>query len=87
MEKKEILSTIFNEIMNELPPTQTYAELQKQLVTDTDKFLKTVGEQNREELEKMQDLIYEMGNEQGKQLFFKGFSLAVRLFIEAISKD
>ena len=87
MEKKEILSAIFEEIMNDLPPTQKYQELQSQLVTDTETFLKLVGEQNREELEKMQDLIYDMGNEQGKQLFCKGFSLAVTLFIEAISKD
>ena len=88
MEKKEILLAIFEEIMNDLPPTHKYKELQSQLVKDTETFLKVVGEQNREELEKMQDLIYDMGNEQGKQLFFKGFSLAVRLlFIEAISKD
>lgn len=87
MEKKEILSAIFEEIMNNLSPTQQYKELQSQLVTDTETFLQVVGEQNREELKKMQDIIYNMGTEQGKQLFFKGFSLAVTLFIEAISKD
>lgn len=87
MEKKEILSAIFDEIMNELPPTQVYADLQSQLVKDTDRFLQVVGEQNREELEKLQDLIYDMGNEQGRQLFVKGFSFAVRLFIEGISED
>lgn len=87
MEKKEILSAIFEELMNELSPTHEYQELQSQLVKDTETFLQVVGEQNREELEKMQDLIYSMGTEQGKQLFFKGFSLAVKLFIEAISQD
>lgn len=87
MEKKEILSAIFEELMNELSPTNQYEELQSQLVKDTETFLTVVGEQNREELEKMQDLIYSMGTEQGKQLFFKGFSLAVKLFIEAISQD
>lgn len=87
MENKEILNTMYEQIMNELPPTNEYKELQNKLVTDTETFLKVIGEQNREELKKMQDTIYNMGTEQGKQLFFKGFSLAVKLFVEAISKD
>lgn len=87
MENKEILNTMYEHIMNELPPTNEYQELQNKLVTDTETFLQVIGEQNREELEKMQDLIYDMRTEQGKQLFFKGFSLAVKLFIELISKD
>lgn len=87
MENKEILNIMYEHIMNELSPTNEYQELQNRLVTDTETFLKVIGEQNREELKKMQDIIYNMGIEQGKQLFFKGFSLAVTLFIEAISKD
>ena len=87
MENKEILNTMYEQIMNELSPTNEYQELQNRLVTDTETFLKVIGEQNREELKKMQDIIYNMGNEQGKQLFFKGFSLAVRLFLETISED
>lgn len=87
MENKEILNTMYEHIINELPPTNEYQELQNKLVTDTETFLKVIGEQNREELKKMQDIIYNMGTEQGKQLFFKGFSLAVRLFLETISED
>lgn len=87
MENKEILNIMYEHIMNELSPTNEYQELQNRLVTDTETFLKVIGEQNREELKKMQDIIYNMGTEQGKQLFFKGFSLAVRLFLETISKD
>ena len=87
MENKEILNTMYEQIMNELSPTNEYQELQNRLVTDTETFLKVIGEQNREELKKIQDIIYNMGTEQGKQLFFKGFSLAVRLFLETISED
>lgn len=87
MENKEILNIMYEHIMNELSPTNEYQELQNRLVTDTETFLKVIGEQNREELKKMQDIIYNMGTEQGKQLFFKGFSLAVRLFLETISED
>ncbi len=87
MENKEILNTMYEQIMNELSPTNEYQELQNRLVTDTETFLKVIGEQNREELKKIQDIIYNMGTEQGKQLFFKGFSLAVTLFLETISKD
>ena len=57
MENKEILNIMYEHIMNELPPTNEYQELQNKLVTDTETFLKVIGEQNREELKKMQNII------------------------------
>lgn len=87
MKNKEKLSAIYEEVLNELPPTQKYKSMQSNLVDETNKFLKVVGEQNRQALENLYDTIYAMGKEEGKQLFFEGFSYPVKLFIEAMSKD
>ena len=84
MKKKEILSAIYNELENELPPTQNYKDLQDDLIIETNKFLQVIGEQNREALEKLYDIIYAMGKEEGKQFFYEGFSIPVNLFVEAI---
>lgn len=87
MRKKEILSAIYEKLENELPPTQDYKTLQGELVNETNKFVQIIGEQNREKLEKLYDIIYSMGKEESKQFFYEGFSYPVRLFFEVVNKN
>lgn len=87
MKEKEILSAVYEQLENELPPTPKYEKMQSSLISETNKFLQTIGEQNREELEKLYDIIYAMGKEESKQFFYEGFSFPIRLFLEVVNKD
>lgn len=87
MENKRILSAIYEQFENELPPTQKYKDLQSNLISETNNFLQTIGEQNRQKLEELFDIIYAMGKEEGKQYFYEGISIPFRLITEIIDKD
>ena len=87
MEKKELLSAIYENITQENSPTAEYLKLQEEFVKERELFLKRIGEDNRESLEKVTDVIYDMGKEMNCQSFIEGYSTAVRLFLEAVSND
>ena len=86
MQNKEILNILYDTI-KELPTTEKYNQLMKVFAEDKEKFLSKVGIQNREELEKLTDTLEEMHNEITNQSFCEGFSMAVRLFVEATYKE
>lgn len=83
---KEILSRLY-EIAKELPVTDEYIRYKEEFAKERDKFLKIIGEQHRQELENLTDIISNMDNELCKQDFCEGFSIAVRLFIESTYKE
>lgn len=85
MEEKEILSAIYEKIENELPPTLKYKSMQDNLVVETNSFLQVVGEQNRQALENLFDIIYAMGKEESKQFFMEGISYPVKLVMEILN--
>lgn len=87
MREKEILSAVYEQLENELPPTLKYEKMQNSLISKTNKFLQVIGEQNREELEELYDIIYAMGKEESKRFFYEGFSFPIRLFLEVVNKD
>lgn len=87
MKEKEILSAIYEQIENELPPTLKYKSMQDNLIKETDSFLQVIGEQNRQELENLFDIIYAMGKEEGKQFFLEGISYPVKFIMEILNKD
>lgn len=84
MGEKEILSAIYEKIENELPPTLKYQSMQDNLIKETNSFLQVVGEQNRQALENLFDIIYAMGKEEEKQFFLEGISYPVRLIVEIL---
>ena len=86
MENKEILDRLYDTI-KERPTTTNYNNLRKEYAEKKDKFLEKVGEQNEEELEDITNILHEMNNILSKQDFCEGFSIAVRLFVEATYKD
>lgn len=86
MKEKEILSAIYEQIENELPPTLKYKSMQGNLIKETDSFLQVIGEQNRQELENLFDIIYAMGKEEGKQFFLEGISYPVKFIMEILNK-
>lgn len=87
MEKKELLSAIYENITQENSPTAEYLKLQEEFVKERELFLKRIGEDNRESLEKVTDVIYDMSKEMNCQSFIEGYSTAVRFFLEAVSND
>lgn len=87
MKKNGILSAIYADYIEELPPTSKYREITKELEKERKIFLTNIGEQNSERLENICDIVRDADNELCKRAFSEGFSLAVRLFIEALSED
>lgn len=90
MEKKvtkRILSAIYEQLIEELPPTQECKKIQEKFEKKRKEFLENLEKQNSETLENLTDTYNEMNNELNKQVFFEGFSLAVELFLECTYKE
>lgn len=86
MGNKKILSAIYEQVLEELPPSSKYKDIQDEFIRQKELFLKDITTQDLNSLERLTDLIHEMNDEQNRQLFYKGFSIAVQLFIEATDK-
>ena len=66
--EKDILSRLY-QTTRERKTSQEYDNLRKELERTKEEFLKKVGEDRREELEKVTDTIYEMDSILGKEDF------------------
>lgn len=66
---------------------EEYDNLRRELTTLEKEFLKKVGEDKLEELERITDKVHEMDDILGFEDFCIGFEMAVRLFIESIYKE
>lgn len=66
--EKDILSRLY-QTTRERKTSQEYDNLRKELERTKEEFLKKVGEDRREELEKVTDKIYEMDSILGKEDF------------------
>lgn len=84
--EKEILNKLF-ETTKELPPSTEYWNINKEFVKARDLFLQDIATQDGKSLEKLIDLQNQMSTELSRQAFCEGFSIAVRLFIEATYKE
>lgn len=84
--EKDILSRLY-QTTRERKTSQEYDNLRKELEKVKEEFLKKVGEDRREELEKVTDTIYTMNSILSKEDFCIGFEMAIRLFIESIYKE
>lgn len=84
--EKDILSRLY-QTTRERKTSQEYDNLRKELERTKEGFLKKVGEDRREELEKVTDTIYTMNSILSKEDFCIGFEMAIRLFIESIYKE
>ncbi len=84
--EKDILSRLY-QTTRERKTSQEYDNLRKELERTKEEFLKKVGEDRREELEKVTDKVHEMDDVLGFEDFCIGFEMAVRLFIESIYKE
>lgn len=71
MEKKEILSAIYEQIIQDSPPTAEYMKLQEEFANARELFLKKIGEENRSALEAITDIIYAMGKDMNQQCFIE----------------
>lgn len=79
--EKEILGILYYSIREDRP-----SEENKLLVKDfseiKEEFIKKIGENNREELDKVTEQLNEITELSSKESFCKGFEMAVRLFLE-----
>lgn len=84
MENKEIMGTLYS-LTKELSPSAEYNESNKEFVEEREKLLKEIGKDYREEIENLTNIQNDMGNELSKQAFEEGFSIAVKLFVNALT--
>lgn len=83
--EKDILNKLY-ELARNMPVTDEYIHRKENLVNETEKFLKIVGEEQRDNLGKVTDAIYDTNDELCRQNFCEGCSVAVRFLIECIYK-
>lgn len=86
MESKEVLEKMF-EMVRELPPSKKYREKSRFFQLERDKFLKEIGESYKNKMEYLVDIHTDMNDELIKQAFLEGFSIAVKLFVNAMSME
>ncbi len=84
--KKEILNKLF-EMIRELPPSEEYWNINKEFVKARDLFLQDIATQDEKSLENLMELQHDMSTELSRQAFYEGFSSAITLIVEALSKD
>ena len=87
MKNNEILSAMYDKILEEIPPTKKYNKLMKQFEEEEKKFIDNIAEQNAETLEKLLSIQFQADDELDKQIFAKGFSVAFKLFVELIYNE
>lgn len=87
MNGKKILNDMYEKVMEELKPTKEYHRIAKQVEQKNEDLLDKVGKEYSDQLEEIADLICMRDDEIDKQVFYAGFSIAVRLFVEATYKD
>lgn len=81
MRKKKILNQLY-EMAKELPTTKEFKKEEKIFTGEVEKFLKEIGEEHRESLEKVTDAQFGMNNELCRQMYCEGFKTATELLIE-----
>ena len=84
MKNKNILCELYEKVMEELTPSSKYNHIEEKFINEKEEFLEQIGEENRDGLEKITDLVNAMYDEIDKQVFCEGFAIAMKLFIEAI---
>ena len=87
MNKKKILNEMYERVIEELPPTKEYKRIAEQVEQKKEDLLDKIGKEYSDHLEEIADLICMRDDELDRQVFYTGFSLAVRLFVEATYKD
>ena len=81
MKKEEIIELLYNAVKEELQPTAEVRQAEKEFVEIREKFLKEVGEQYSEKLERVTDAVINICTEQEKQFFYEGYKTAETLLI------
>ena len=82
MKKEEILELLYNAVKEELQPSVKVRQAEKKFVEIREKFLKEVGEQYSEKLEKVTDAVINMCIEEEKQFFYEGYKTAETVLID-----
>ena len=81
--EKDILNKL-HELAKELSVTDEYIHRKKLLEEEKEKFLKIVGEEQRQNLEKVTDAVHYANDEINRQHFCEGCSVAVRFLTKCI---
>lgn len=84
MSDKSILNDIYEKVISELPPTEKYNKIGRKVERAKEDLLDKIGKEYSDHLEEISDLICMRDDELDRQVFHEGFSIAVRLFVEAI---
>ena len=84
MENNEILSEMYDRVLEGLSGTKKYHKIMKQFDEEKRKFLDNIEEQNAKTFEELLNIKFQADDEMDKQIFAKGFTIAFKLFIELI---
>lgn len=79
MKKKKIILKIYEEVKESITPNAEYIKEKDKFVELRELFLKEIGYQYREKLDRITDAIFSMTNELDKQLFYEGYKTAETL--------
>lgn len=88
MKNNKTILHLYNELVSlEMENTPKYRQALSEFVDVRDELDKSLNEEEKKKLDKLDDLYHKMGCEEDKQNFIEGFSIAVKLITEAIYKN
>ena len=87
MKCKSVLECIYSKVEEENRATFKYRKLQNELFNISEKLYKHINEDDKQEVEKIIDVLYDMATEENKQFFKEGFTLATNLLTEIYYKS
>ena len=85
MEKEEILEVLYNAVTKKIKPSANVKKVEGEFIEVREKFLKQVGEEYRNELEKVTDAAISICAEEEKQFFYEGYKTAEKLLKNSVS--
>lgn len=82
MRYKSVLERLYSKVEEEIKPTTKYHILQNDLLNTKDELYRHISEDDKEDVEKVVEILYDMATEENKQFFKEGFMLASKLLAE-----
>lgn len=79
MKNEKMIEQLYNAVKEELKPSLEVRQAEREFVEIREQFLKEIGEEHREKLEKVTDAAIGICTQQEKQFFCEGYRTAETL--------
>ena len=87
MEEKKAILYLYEKYSEDFKKTENAMHASKELFENIEKFNTHLDKDLKKEFEKIQELFFELVEEESKESFCDGYCLGVNLTIEALRKD